>query len=43
MVLVRSDLIFFPTAKLLEKQIERERARKVDEVCLSLSLFLTFT
>ena len=25
--------LFFLTAKLLERQIERERARKVDEVC----------
>ena len=29
-----SKFIYCSTAKLLERQIERERARKVDEVCL---------
>lgn len=32
---VKTIAFFFQTAKLLERQIERERARKVDEVrCL---------
>lgn len=33
-IIVISIFIYCSTAKLLERQIERERARKVDEVCL---------
>ena len=34
--------IYCSTAKLLERQIERERARKVDEVCLEQKCLLNF-
>ena len=33
-IITISIFIYCSTAKLLERQIERERARKVDEVCL---------
>lgn len=33
-IIIISIFIYCSTAKLLERQIERERARKVDEVCL---------
>ena len=33
-IIITSIFIYCSTAKLLERQIERERARKVDEVCL---------
>ena len=37
-----SKFIYCSTAKLLERQIERERARKVDEVCLEQKCLLNF-
>ena len=41
-IIVISIFIYCSTAKLLERQIERERARKVDEVCLEQKCLLNF-